>query len=61
MKFNVHIEETLAKDIIVEADSSFEANSIIRERINNGEIVLTSDDFTGCRIIQACKYGDKND
>ena len=58
MKFNVHIEETLAKDIIVEADSSFEANSIIRERINNGEIVLTADDFTGCRIIQACKYGD---
>lgn len=58
MKYNVHIEETLSKDIIVEAETSLDARSMIEKSIKNGEIILSADDFSGCRIIQVLKHGD---
>lgn len=51
MKYKVHIEETLSKDIIVEADTRQDARIIIEEKIKNEEIILSADDFTGCRLI----------
>lgn len=53
MKYDVCIQETLSKTITVEADTNTDACSMIREKVNNGEIVLSADDFTGCRIITA--------
>lgn len=53
MKYDVCIQETLCKTITVEAESNTDACSIIREKVNNGEIVLSADDYTGCRIITA--------
>lgn len=58
MKFKVHIEETLSKDIIVDAETSLDARIMINTKIENGEIVLSSDDFTGCRMIEVIKEGE---
>lgn len=34
---------------------------MIREKVNNGEIVLSADDYTGCRIITAQEaYGSED-
>ena len=52
MKFKVHIEETLSKDVIVDAETRQDARAMIEEKIENEEIVLSDDDFTGCRIIE---------
>ena len=52
MKFKVHIEETLSKDVIVDAETRQDARAMIEEKIENEEIVLSADDFTGCRIIE---------
>lgn len=52
MKFKVHIEETLSKDVIVDAETRQDARAMIEEKIKNEEIVLSADDFTGCRIIE---------
>lgn len=60
MKFKVHIEETLSKDIIVDAETRLDARIMINTKIENGEIVLSSDDFTGCRMIEVIKEGDTN-
>ena len=49
MKFKVHIEETLSKDVIVDAETRQDARAMIEEKIENEEIVLSADDFTGCR------------
>lgn len=57
MKFKVHIEETLSKDIIVDAETRLDARIMINTKIENGEIVLSSDDFTGCRMIEVIKEG----
>lgn len=58
MKYKVHIEETLSKDIIVDAETRLDARTMIEEKIENGEIVLTADDFTGCRMIEVIKEGE---
>jgi hypothetical protein len=58
MKYNVHIEEMLEKDVLVEAETSTDACSIVEEKISNGEIVLSADDFSGWRFVKAKKYGD---
>ena len=58
MKFKVHIEETLSKDVIVDAETRQDARAMIEEKIENGEIVLTADDFTGCRMIEVIKEGE---
>lgn len=47
MKFKVHIEETLSKDVIVDAETRQDARAMIEEKIENEEIVLSADDFTG--------------
>lgn len=53
MKYRVHIEETLSRDVVVEATSAKEAESIIQEKIDNEEIVLSADDYTGERFVYA--------
>lgn len=58
MKFKVHIEETLSKDVIVDAETRQNARAMIEEKIENEEIVLSADDFTGCRIIEVMKEGE---
>lgn len=58
MKFKVHIEETLSKDVIVDAETRQDARAMIEEKIENEEIVLSADDFTGCRIIEVMKEGE---
>lgn len=58
MKFKVHIEETLSKDIIVDAETRLDARIMINTKIENGKIVLSSDDFTGCRMIEVIKEGE---
>lgn len=58
MKYKVHIEETLSKDIIVDAETRLDARTMIEEKIENGEIVLTADDFTGWRMIEVIKEGE---
>lgn len=55
MKFKVHIEETLSKDIIVEAETRQDARAMVEERVNNEDIVLSADDFSGCRMIEVMK------
>ena len=58
MKFKVHIEETLSKDVIVHAQSSHDARAMIEDKIENEEIVLSADDFSGCRIIEVMKENE---
>lgn len=55
MRFRVHIEEILTKDIIVEAETRQDVRAMIEERINNEDIVLTADDYSGCRMIEVMK------
>ncbi len=55
MKFKVHIEETLSKDVIVEAETRTDARAMIEEQISNEEIVLSDDDYTGCRLIEVIR------
>lgn len=45
MKFKVHIEETLSKDVIVDAETRQDARAMIEEKIENEEIVLSADGF----------------
>lgn len=58
MKYKVHIEEMLEKDVFIEADTSTDACSIAKEKVDKGEIVLTADDFSGWRFVKAVKDGD---
>lgn len=58
MKFKVHIEETLSKDVIVDAETRQDARAMIEEKIKNEEIVLSAADFTGCRIIEVMKENE---
>lgn len=58
MKFKVHIEETLSKDVIVDAETRQDARAMIEEKIENEEIVLSADDFIGCRIIEVMKENE---
>lgn len=45
----------LSKDIIVEAGTRQDARAMIEERISNEDIVLTADDYSGCRMIEVMK------
>ena len=47
MKYKIRIEETLSKDVIVEAESPEEATLFVKQNYDDGEIVLTADDFVG--------------
>ena len=47
MKHNVVIEETLRKEIAVEAQNADEAIRIVKELYRKGEIVLDAGDFIG--------------
>ena len=58
MKYKVHIEETLERDVFIEADTSADACHIVNEKIADGEIILTADDFSGFRLVNAIKYGN---
>lgn len=40
MKYKVHIEETLSKDIIVDAETRLDARTMIEEKIENGKSFL---------------------
>ncbi len=55
MRFKVHIEETLSKDITVEAETRQDARAMVEERISNEDIVLTADDYSGCRMIEVMR------
>ena len=44
MKYNVEIIETLARSVEVEANTSEEAESNVREMYRKGAIVLSADD-----------------
>lgn len=57
MKASVFIEETLCKEVIIEVPDELDscdqmdyAEDKAEEMVNNGEIVLTTDDFTGVRM-----------
>lgn len=52
MKYKVHIEETLAKDVIIEAASYKDALNVTHAMLDNEEIVLTTDDYTGERFVE---------
>ena len=51
MEFAVFIEETLQRKFIVEAKNIKEAKRFVQTKLDNDEIVLNSDDYDGCRII----------
>ena len=46
MKYKVTIEETLVKEIEVEANDFDEALEKVKDMYNNSEIVLSADDFS---------------
>ena len=52
MKYKVHIEETLAKDVYVEAKTRQDAYNYVQDKMDQEEIVLTADDYTGCRFVE---------
>lgn len=43
--FEITLTETLSKTFIIKADNELEADRLIREKYDNGDIVLTADDF----------------
>ena len=47
MKLVVTIEETLSRDIEVDAINPMDATEKVREMYDNGEIILSADDFVG--------------
>lgn len=56
-KVKVFIEETLCKEVIIDVPDELDscdqmdyAEDKAEEMVNNGEIVLTADDFTGVRM-----------
>lgn len=53
-KYLVSIVETLEKQVEVEAEDQYQAYEIANEKVNNEEIVLDADDFTG-RDIEVIK------
>lgn len=61
MKYLVKIEETLAKHVIVEAESLDEAVTIAEDAYINGNIQLDYDDFydTDVVYVREAKDGDK--
>ena len=47
MKYTVIIEETLRKEVAIEAQDAEEATHIVRALYHKGEIVLDAGDFIG--------------
>jgi hypothetical protein len=50
MKFTFDYEETLTRRIDIEADSFIKAIEILKDKIDNQDIVLDSSDFVGAEI-----------
>jgi len=46
-KYSVLVEETLSRNIIVEARDEEHADEIVQKAYNEQRIVLTADDFNG--------------
>lgn len=51
MKYNVTINETLARTLQVEADSQKDAESVINRLYHNSNIILSADDYVSTEII----------
>ncbi|MGO3120347.1 MAG: DpnD/PcfM family protein [Moraxellaceae bacterium] len=49
--FTISIEETLQRSVVVEAKTDEEAYELVKNRYDNEEIVLDSDDFS-----EVCYY-----
>jgi hypothetical protein len=50
MKFTFDYKEILSRRITIEASSFLSAAEILREKLDDGEIILNSEDFTGAEI-----------
>lgn len=50
MKFTFDYEETLTRRIEIEADSFMDATEILKNKIDNKDIILDSSDFVGAEI-----------
>jgi len=51
MRYNVTIQETLAKTVQVEADSLKDAESAVGQLYRNSDIVLSGDDYVSTEIV----------
>ena len=49
-KYVIRVEETLCKDMIVEAYSTEEAMAIVEDAYHDGALILDSNDFVECQI-----------
>lgn len=61
MKYLIKIEETLAKHVIVEAESPDDAITIVEDAYINGKVELDYNDFcdTDVVYVREAKDGDK--
>lgn len=50
MKYKIEITETLQRQIEIEANSKEEAEKIAKQKYQNEEIVLSSDDYVNTSI-----------
>lgn len=57
MKYKVHIEEILSKDLTVEAETREAARAIAERLIEEEKVVLSADDYAE-RIIEVIKEGE---
>jgi hypothetical protein len=57
-KYNVTIEQPMAKTFEVEADSIEQAEEIAKEKYNSGEFVIGSDDFGTDAQVQTASADD---
>ena len=59
MIYEVLIEETLSRTVVVEAETPMDAQILVQEQLDNEQIVLDENDYDGCRIIdvfESCKH-----
>ena len=59
-KFTIMVEETLSKEVEVEADDYFEALYLVEDMYNRQEIILTADDYVCTEFINANEEGDED-
>lgn len=57
-KFTIMVEETLSKEVEVEADDIYDALNMVEDMYNNQEIILTADDYVCTEFIN--KEGDED-
>ena len=57
-KVSVFIEEHLVKEVVVDVPDELnmdermtKAEELVRERFDNGDVVVTTDDYSGTRLI----------